>query len=122
MASKTKIKLHARKKTNPELVEIILLARKNENWLEIAKILSSSTRKQPAVNLSEINKNSKIGDTIIIPGKVLSKGNIAKKIKLCAFSISEQAREKLKETKSEFIPLIEEISKNKKAEGIKIIT
>lgn len=122
MISKTRIKSRSKNKTNPELVETILTARKNENWLEIAKILSSSTRKQPAVNLSEINKNSKIGDTIIIPGKVLSKGNIAKKIKLCAFSISEQAREKLKETKSEFIPLIEEIKKNKKAEGIKIIT
>ncbi len=119
--SKTKLKLRARKKTNPELMETILLARKNQAWLKIAKIIAGPRRLQPSINLSEIDKNSKIGDTIIVPGKILSKGEITKKIKLSALSISAQAKEKLKSTKSEFIHLIEEINKNKKAEGIKII-
>lgn len=121
MISKTKIKSRTRKKTNPELVQTIYLASKNPAWLKIAKILSGPRRSQASINLSEIDSQSSIGDTVIIPGKILSKGEITKKIKLCALSISTQAKEKLKSTKSEFIPLVEEIRKNKKAEGIKIL-
>jgi len=121
MISKTKIKLKRKLKTNPELAETINLATKNSNWLEIARILASSTRKQPAINFSEIDKNAELGDTIIIPGKVLSQGELTKRIKICALAISEQARGKLKNAKSEFVYLAEEIKKNPKAEGIKII-
>lgn len=121
MLSKTKLKLRIKRKTNPELVHTIALAIKSSHWLPIAKILSGPTRKYSVVNLSEINKNSSAGDTIIIPGKILSKGELTKKIKICALSISSEAKEKLKSTKSEFLPLSEEIKKNSKAEGIKII-
>ncbi len=121
MISKTQIKSRRIGKTNPELAETINLAIKNPNWLEIAKILASSTRKHSAVNLSSIDKKSELGDTIIIPGKVLSQGELTKRIKICAFSISKQTREKIKSAKSEFAYLIEEIKNNPKAEGIKII-
>ena len=121
MISKRKLKIRARRKTNPELVETIYLARKNAGWMEIANALAGSTRKHSAVNLKEIDQKAEIGDTLVIPGKVLSQGSLSKKIKICAFSISEEAKEKLKHTKSEFAPLIEEIKKNPKGEGIKII-
>lgn len=121
MISKTKIKLRTRRKTNPGLVEAIQLASKTPSWIKIAKTLSGPTRAQAAKNLSEIDNQSSIGDTIIVPGKVLSKGELTKKVILCALSISAQAKEKLKVSKSEFVPLIEEIKKNKKAEGIKIL-
>ncbi len=121
MISKTKIKSRRRGKTNPELAETINLATKNPNWLEIAKVLSASTRKQPAINLSNIDKNAVLGDTIIIPGKVLSQGELTKRIKICSFSVSKQAKEKIKSAKSEFAYLIEEIKNNPKAEGIKIV-
>lgn len=120
MISKTKLKIRAKKKTNPELAETIFLARKNANWIPIANLLARSTRKHSAVNLREIDEKAKIGDTFVIPGKVLSEGELSKKIKICAFNISKEAREKLKRTKSEFVTLAEEIKKNSKAEGIKI--
>lgn len=122
MISKTRLKLRVKRKTNPELVQTIALAIKNPHWLKIAKILSGSTRRHPQVNLSEIDKHSAAGDTIIVPGKVLSKGELTKKIRICALSVSREAKEKLKNMKSEFLPLIEEIKKNSKAEGIKIIS
>ena len=122
MISKTRLKSRIKRKTNPELVQTIALAIKNPHWIKIAKILSGSTRRHSQVNLSEIDKHSAAGDTIIVLGKVLSKGNLTKKIKICAISISSEAKEKLKDMKSEFLPLIEEIKKNSKAEGIKILT
>ena len=121
MLSKTKIRDRARKKTSQDVKDTINLALKHVGWMQVAKILSGPTRNQSVLNLQEIDHKAKTGDTIIVTGKVLSKGNLTKKIKICSMSISGQAREKLKETKSEYIHLSEEIKKNPKAEGIKIL-
>ena len=119
--SRTKLKERKRRKTSPELIKTIDLAMKNPSWNFLVKELSSSTRKTPSVNLKDIDAKVKTGDTIVITGKILSKGDLTKKIRICALSISQSALERLKESKSEFIKLKEEIIKNKKAEGIKLI-
>lgn len=121
MLSKTKIKSNTRKKTSEELVETIKLAAKNPHWLKIADSISRSRSNYSAVNLKNIEENAAEGDTIIVPGKILSQGEITKKIRLCALSISKEAKEKLKNSKSEFFSLIHEIKNNPKAEGIKIV-
>ena len=121
MMSNTKLKKRARKKKSSVLVETIEAARKNAKWNSIAKILSGSTRGYSSVNLFEIDKQTTAGDTVVITGKVLSKGELTKKVRICALSISEKAMGKLKETKSEIVSILEEIKKNPKAEGIKII-
>ena len=121
MISNTKLKERIRKKTNPSLAEVIREAHNHEPWKGLAVILAGSTRKQSAVNLFEIDKVAKEGDTIVVPGKILSHGRLTKRIVICALSISEKAKEKLKENKSSFVLLIDEIKKNKKAEGVKLI-
>ena len=40
MKSKTLIEKQMQKKVNPDLVKTIIAAKKNENWLEVAGILS----------------------------------------------------------------------------------
>src|SRR3989344_4055508 len=119
--SNTKLKARIVRKTNPEIAEVIKSANKNEAWKGMAKILSGATQKYSSVNLSQIDKETKTGDTVIIPGKVLSSGDLSKKVRICALSISNSAREKLKKTKSEFALIKEEIKINKKAEGLKVI-
>lgn len=121
MKSKTKIDKQARKKTNTELVETIIKAKKNDKWLEVAGLLSVPRRLKIEKNLGEIDKESKEGDTIIVPGKVLAEGEISKKIRISALSFSQEAEKKLKAKKCEIISLINEIEKNKKAEGVKIL-
>ena len=121
MISKTDIKNKSTRKTNPYLVELIRLALKNEAWHGLAKMLSYPTRIKHSINLSQIEEKSEKGDTIIFPGKILSNGNLTRKIRISSVSISQQALEKLKESKSEFVPLEQEIKKNPKAEGVKII-
>jgi len=121
MISRTKIKFRTRKKTSPEIIETINAALKNKAWHRVAQIISNSTKKYSSVNLSKIDKGTKAGDTIIILGKVLSSGNLTKKIRICALSFSSQTLEKLKESKSESVSILEEIKINPKAQGIKII-
>ena len=55
MMSKTQISKRVKRKTNPELVETIELAKKN-NQLELAKKLSGPTRLQSKVNVEHLNK------------------------------------------------------------------
>ena len=121
MKTKTKISKQEKRKTNPELVETIRKARKNEKWLEVAGILSASRKKRAEINLDKINKESKEKDIIVIPGKVLSQGEINKKIKVVALGFSESAKEKLLNSKCEIVSILEEIKKNPEAKGIKIL-
>ncbi len=121
MKSKTKIEKQLNRKRNPELVKTIIAAKKNKNWLEIASILSSPRRKKTNVNLEKINKEAKAGETILVPGKVLSLGEIDKKIKILALGFSEKAREKLLKSGSEILSISEEIKKNPEAKKIRIL-
>jgi len=119
--SERKLKRRTRRKTSPLVVETISAAAKNNSWYDVRRVLAASTRKLPSVNLFEIDEETKEGDTVVVPGKILSKGYVSKMVRVCALSFSEKAREKLKESKSEVVSILEEIKKNPKAEGIKII-
>lgn len=121
MISKNKVNERLRRKTNPELAETIFACKKNEKWLEVGALISRPRRVRKSLNLSEIDKLIKEGETILIPGKVLSQGEINKKAKIIALNFSEGAKEKLKKSKIEFLSIIEEIQKNPKAQGVRIL-
>ncbi len=121
MKSKTKITKQLQKKSNSKLIETILEAKKKEKWLEVAGILSGPRRKMSNLNLNEINKQAKEKDKVLVPGKVLSQGEINKKIKLIALGFSEKAEEKLKNSGCETTSILNEIKSNPSAEGIKIL-
>ena len=122
MKSKTKIEKHLRRKLNPELVETIIKAKKQKNWLKIASLLSSPRSRKISVNLDKIDRESREGDTIVVPGKVLSQGEISKKIRVVALNFSEEAEKKLKDKKCELVRILKEIKINPNANGVKIIT
>ena len=119
--SKTKIDKQMKRKTNPELAEVILLAKKNPVWISVAESLSSPRRIRVEKNLEEINKEAEDGEVIIVPGKVLSQGNIDKKVKIAAFKFSQSALDKLNKSKIEAIGILEEIKKNPGAKNVRIL-
>jgi len=119
MKSKSLIEKQLEKKTNPELVKTIIEAKKKKNWLGIAGILSSPRIKMINVNLDKINKEAKEGETIIIAGKVLSQGEVTKKIKVVAMSFSGKAKEKILKAKGETLTILEEIKKNPEAKNVR---
>ncbi|MCL5018595.1 MAG: 50S ribosomal protein L18e [Candidatus Pacearchaeota archaeon] len=121
MKTKTQIETQLRRKTNPELVKTIIEAKKGEKWLEVAGILSSPRVKKINVNLDKKSSGKDEGEVIVVPGKVLSEGEISKKIKVVAFSFSEKAKEKIEKAKGETWTILEEIKKNPEGKGIKII-
>jgi large subunit ribosomal protein L18e len=93
MKSKTHIENQLKKKRNPELVNAVILAKKNPEWKRLAEILTNSTRKAKEFNLNELDSFQH--ETIVVPGKVLSQGEINSKKTIIALNFSEKAKEKL---------------------------
>jgi len=121
MKSKALIEKQLRKKTNSILVKTAIAAKKNKDWLEISGVLTGLSKDKVVVNLSYIDKESKEGDIIVVPGKVLSMGELTKKIKIVAVNASESAIEKINNAKSTFSTILEEIKLNPTAKGVKIL-
>jgi len=121
MKSKTLIEKQLEKKTNPELVKTIIEAKKKKNWLQVAAILSSPRAKRINMNLDKINNEAKEGEIVVVAGKVLSQGELDKKIKVVAFSFSEMAREKISKAKGETLTILEEIKKNPEAKNVRFL-
>jgi len=121
MKSKTKIDEQLGRKNNSELVQTIIEAKKKPKWLEVAGILSSPRINRININLDRLDKETKDGETIIVPGKILSQGEINKKIKVVAFGFSERAKEKILKAKGEVSTISEEIKKNPDAKNVRII-
>ena len=101
------------RKTNPEIVETIKLANKN-NLLELGQKLSGATRKQAKVNVGNLDKLKE--KKIIVVGKVLGQGEINRKISIGALGFSEQAKEKLKKAGCEMQTIKQMIEKHKNGE------
>lgn len=121
MKTKTKIEQQLRRKTNPDLVETIIVAKKHKAWNKVAAILSAPRVKRIDVNLDKINEEAKDGETIVVPGKVLSEGELDKKVHVIAFAFSEKAKEKILNAKGKALTILEAIKDNPHIKEIKII-
>jgi len=121
MKSKALIEKQLEKKTNPELVKTIIEAKKKKNWLEVAAMLSSPRTKRVNINLDKINNEAKGGEIVVVAGKVLSQGELDKKIKVVALSFSKMAKEKISKTNGEASTILEEIKKNPEAKNVRFL-
>ncbi len=117
--SKTKIENRMRSKRNPILVNTVVTLKKTNPT--VAKLLVRPVKKAMSINLSELDRIVKDGESVLISGKVLSSGDLTKKVKIVAWSVSEKAKEKIKEAKSEFVSIVEETKKNPELKGLRII-
>ena len=101
-------------KTSPDLAEAIFLCKK-QNLLDLARAISVPSRKQTRVNIEDLNKyEDKI---LIIPGKVLSLGEVEKKHAIYALGFSEKAEEKLKKAGCLYMKIIEALRKKVELKG-----
>jgi len=115
------------KKTNPMLIALIheLKKQANENdapiWKDIATRLEKSSSNWPEVNLDRISKYTGEKETALIPGKVLSDGDLTKKITIAAWSFSSKSEEKIKKAGGKNISIQELMNNNPKGKDIRII-
>jgi len=90
------------RKTNPMLISLIQELKKQSNekdvalWKDIAVRLEKSSKNWPEVNLDRISRYTSEKEIALIPGKVLSDGDLTKKVSIAAWSFSQKAEEKIK--------------------------
>jgi large subunit ribosomal protein L18e len=113
--------------TNAELKSLIQELRKKayvDNamiWRRVADDLSKPTRQRRTINLSRINRYTKPNETVIVPGKVLSSGDLNHSLTIAAFKFSEQAKRKIEKANSKAISIRDIMKENIKGKRIRII-
>lgn len=74
-------------------------------WKRVYRLVDVPTRKRSGVNLSKISDNTKDGDNVIVPGKVLSSGGISHKVNISAIEFSAPALVALKEANCKVVSI-----------------
>lgn len=90
-------------------------------WRDISERLLSPRRQRAEVNISRINRYTKDGDTVLVPGKVLGAGKIDHKIYVAALSFSENARKKIEATGGKCLTIEELMQMNPRGSNIIIM-
>lgn len=112
---------------NPELISTIRFLKKSAKandariWHKIAEALSATRRKRIAINLSRVNRYTKSGETVAVPGKVLASGEMDHAVTVTAFAFSQKAITKITKAKGKCLSYDELVKKNPKGSGVKII-
>jgi len=103
---------YLRKKSNEENVKV---------WKDIAWRLERPRRQKAEVNISRINRHTKEGDIVVVPGSVLGAGNLDHKVIVAAWKFSEKAKEKIIQVGGEAITIEDLIERNPKGSGVIIM-
>jgi len=74
-------------------------------WKRVYSLSAVPSRRRTNINLYKIDKNSKEGDNVIVPGKVLSTGSMSHSISICAIEFSAEARKTLKDANCKVIDI-----------------
>jgi len=108
--------------TNPILIETIDTLKEQDAslWHDVAENLGKVNRQRPEVNLSDIERNTEEGDTVVVPGKLLGAGRLTKDVTVAAFQASNSAKTQVGEQGS-FMFIQELIEENPEAENVKVI-
>ena len=115
------------KATNPELIALIqdLKKKSRENkielWRNLADRLSKSKRSRVAVNVSRLNRYTKEGETVAVPGKVLGAGKANHPITVAAFAFSDRAKSKILNAKGNFLSIRDLMEKNPTGKNVKLM-
>jgi len=113
--------------TNVQVRKLIRLLRKAsraynvEIWRDVAERLNAPRRRRVEVNVSRINRYTRAGDLVLVPGKVLGSGEIDHPVTVAALSFSAKAVEKIKSAGGECISIAELIVKVPRGSNVKIL-
>ncbi|MFT4326101.1 MAG: 50S ribosomal protein L18e [Candidatus Woesearchaeota archaeon] len=87
-------------------------------WKKVAKELSRPTRNLATVSVGKLEKYSKEGFTVVVPGKLVSNGAVTQKLSVAAFGCSDAAKMKIEAAGGKVVPLM---SFAEKSDGKKVV-
>ena len=89
-------------------------------WKVVAKALNKPTRRRIEVNVYDIEKNANKGETVIVPGVVLSSGELKKTLKIAALRFSPAAKAKIEKAGGKCISIEDLMKAHPTGKGAKI--
>jgi large subunit ribosomal protein L18e len=111
--------------TNFQVQEVLTVleskALESKFWKRVFKDLKKSSRQRKEVNIYKIDKYAKEGETLFIPGKVLSVGNLTKKVDVAAVNFSKEAEKKIKQAEGKVLTIKELIESNPEGKNVRIL-
>ncbi|PIN76884.1 50S ribosomal protein L18e [Candidatus Woesearchaeota archaeon CG10_big_fil_rev_8_21_14_0_10_36_11] len=103
------------------LVELRGKTHESRFWKRIVHDLNKPTRQRRTVNIYKIDKFARDGETIIVPGKVLSVGMLSKKVDVAAMNFSDEARSKIVQAKGKVLSIKELLVQNPEGKNVRIL-
>lgn len=97
------------------------IAIKNRFWKRVLEEILAPSRNHRIVNLYKINQFANDGEIIFVPGKVLSVGELTKKVEVAAINFSTGAKEKIVAAKGKIMGIEELLHKNPEAKKVRIL-
>lgn len=94
---------------------------KKSLWKRVAELLQSPSRKRSYINLYKINKYTKPGDVVIVPGKVLGIGKLDHEVTIVALDFSASAKKKILEAKGKIVSLYNFDTLDLKSKSIRLM-
>ncbi len=90
-------------------------------WRRVVEDIQKPTRQRRSVNVYKIEKFARDGETVLVPGKVLSVGELNKKVTVAAMNFSEEAKRKIVEAKGKAISIRELLQANPDGKKVRIL-
>lgn len=90
-------------------------------WDYVAELIERPRRLRFAVNVSKINRYTKPGEVVVVPGKVLGAGRLDHPVTVAALGFSEQAVEKIRAAGGRVLHILQLIRENPRGSGVRII-
>lgn len=113
--------------TNEHLQKLILDLRRQSHeenagiWKRIAMDLEKPTRQRRVVNMSRLNRFTKTGESVVVPGKVLGAGVLNHALVIAAFAFSGSAKQQIESAKGKCLTIQEMAKQNPSGKNVRII-
>ncbi len=91
-------------------------------WKVVAEKLANSRRRRVEINISDIERNMEKDGIAVVPGVVLSSGEITKPVTVAAWRFTPTAKEKIKKSGGKCIDIEDLVKENPKGTDVKILT
>ncbi len=111
------MKIHAEKAAIKKWLDVLGTASRNDHypklWKRIHALVNVPERRRASVNLYKIDRYTKEGENVIVPGKVLSSGEIKHKVNIAAIEFSDAALKGLKEANCNIVDIKDMLASGK---------
>lgn len=94
---------------------------KRRFWRSVSEFLQKSRSNRAIVNIGKIDVYAEEGDTVLVPGKILSSGDLTHRMTIAAFSCSKKAKKKIIKAGAEFILIEDLLERNPAGSKIKLL-